>query len=138
MHNLKTAPEEADKALQLLERLQDVLESELSLMRERRTDELAEITTYKTELVEDLNRLTQRLAPLLAKKDDPAAARLLEKLEECRSLNTRNGVFARTAAEGARSAMVLLRTTLSFDDVTLYDAKGDLAERREARSFGHV
>ena len=138
MHNLKTTADDSGRALQLLERLKELLEREIELMRDRRTQELLEIASRKAEIVDDLNRLSQQLAPLLATKSDPIGSRLREELEECHSLNTRNGIFARTAAQGARSAMVLLRTTLSFDDVTLYDAKGDIAERREARSFGHV
>ena len=109
MNDVTTSAETVGRALQLLEQLKEVLEREMGLMRERRTEELLEVSNRKAEIVEDLNRVTPRLEPLLETRD---------------SLS--------------RTAMMLLRTTLSFDDVTLYDAKGDLAERREARSFGHV
>lgn len=127
-----------ERAVQLLGQLEELLEREMDRMRNRHTDELLELTKRKAQLVEDIDQLSSRVAPVLARFDDKDGLRLRAALERCQVLNSRNGVMARTAAEGARSAMVLLRTTLSFDDLTLYDAHGELAERRQTRSLGQA
>lgn len=133
------SPTRSERALALLEELTSALEEERRLLRTRGVDALLELAERKRVLIDELEGLQPVLLARLARDDDEVAAgRLRDRLLACRESNSRNGAIARTAAGGARATLALLRAALAFDDLTLYDERGELSERREQRSLGRI
>ena len=119
---------------------------EALLIEERRAAAVAEplalvaLATRKRHLLDALESLQPALDAAIERLPpaDEERRALLERLELCQAVNRENGVAVGAAAHHVRSALAMLRSTLSLEDLTLYDEHGELLTRREQRRFGRA
>jgi len=124
----------------LADSLAEVLEEERRALGVAEPNALVVLARRKQHLLDALEALQPQLGELLEKlgPDDPGRQRLVERLVGCHDNNRENGMIASTGLQNARSTLSVLRETLSLDDLTLYDRRGELTTKRERRPLGRI
>jgi flagellar biosynthesis/type III secretory pathway chaperone len=136
----KNMPEEQlrEEIKSLCAALRDVLEEELVAINERNSDELYNLVSQKTTILNNLQNQNTYLIDLFSLPATDSILELKEALNECRALNTKNRTVALLELKHTNKSIEHLRSLLKLDDLPLYAPSGQLMVNREKRNLGVI
>ena len=121
--------------------LRSVLEAELVAMKEQNSDELYNLVSQKTTILNELQKKDTYLSELFShvtESESESVLELKEVLNECRDLNANNRTVALLELKHTNKSIEHLRSLLKMDDLPLYAPGGQLTVNREKRNLGII
>lgn len=121
--------------------LRSVLEAELVAIKERNTDELYNLVSQKTTILNELQKkdtYLSELFSLVTETESESVLELKETLNDCRDLNTKNRTIALLELKHTNKSIEHLRSLIKMDDLSLYAPGGQLTVNREKRNLGTI
>ena len=121
--------------------LRSVLEAELVAIKERNTDELHNLVSQKTTILNELQKQDTYLSELFSlgtETESESVLELKETLNDCRDLNIKNRTVALLELKHTNKSIEHLRSLIKMDDLPLYAPGGQLTVNREKRILGII
>ena len=125
------------RAEELVSEFEQLLASEMNLLKSGRTEGMQAIAEAKQLLIDELGSIEPTLVASFVNHPEASDVQSLkDRLTQCRTDSRNNYALVMLELKHTNKSLELLRSVLRMDDLSLYSQRGDVDVKREKRRLG--